>query len=106
MNPRLLRLLCHRARFGSQTSSAAWANKFVSVCRHGDFRLIESQAIANYIDVVFADAGPALRPPRSDARASARVDEMASFAASYVFPAVEHGVVKPRLKLQQVQPLA
>ena len=46
--------------------------------------------------------GPALRPPRSDARASARVDEMASFAASYVFPAVEHGVVKPRLKMQQV----
>ncbi len=27
---------------------------------------------------------------------------MASFAASYVFPAVEHGVVKPRLKMQQV----
>ena len=47
--------------------------------------------------------GPALRPPRSDARASARVDEMASFAASYVFPAVEHGVVKPRLKMQQVK---
>ena len=29
---------------------------------------------------------------------------MASFTASYVFPAVEIGVVKPRLKLQQVWP--
>jgi len=88
--------------YGSLTNMNSMPSKS-TMRRHGDFHLIESQAIANYIDVVFVDAGPALRTQRSDARASARVDEMASFAASYVFPAVEHGVVKPRLKMQQVK---
>ena len=98
----------HRGPSPSHGPSVTWPVSCHRLCtallrRHGDFHLIESPAIANYVDAVFADHGAALRPPRSDARASARVDEMASFAASYVFPAVEVGIVKPRLKLQKVR---
>ena len=74
----------------------------IPALNHDGFCLCESFAIARYIDSMAPAGSRPLRPPRPDAQGNAAVDEV-SLAASYVFPAVEHGVVKPRLKMEEVR---
>ncbi|KAF9235957.1 hypothetical protein BU15DRAFT_50712 [Melanogaster broomeanus] len=60
-----------------------------------DLKLRESQAIARYIDRVAPE--PSLCISDGDAPIPERMWEFVSFVAGYGFPAVEKGVVKPRV---------
>lgn len=71
---------------------------------HEKHTLIESVAIANFIDT-FWPTTP-LRPPRSstdfdEIRSNVRIDELISIAAHYLFRDVQPGVVKRRLRLEK-----
>ncbi|CAF1055807.1 unnamed protein product [Didymodactylos carnosus] len=63
-----------------------------------DFEVWESQAIARYLDSSY------LKWPGHDVSnkfTNAKVDMMINLASNHVFPAVEHGVVKVRLALEE-----
>lgn len=60
-------------------------------------RLTESFAILRYLERV--QPLPALFTPFPDVGVPERIDELVSFAATHLFPAIEHGVVKKRLAL-------
>jgi len=68
--------------------------------------LIESAAITNFIDAIWPETP--LRPSRNssdlnDIFTNARIDELMSIGANYIFNAVEPPVVKIRLKLEKEQ---
>ncbi|KAJ3515855.1 hypothetical protein NLJ89_g1499 [Agrocybe chaxingu] len=64
---------------------------------HGDIKLCESQAIAKYIDRICP--APSLQLQSGvDLPVEEKVWEFVSIVASFGFPAVEVGVVKPRVK--------
>ena len=68
----------------------------VPVLDHGDFRLYETQAILRYIDAVLP--GPALQP--KDAKAAARMSQIANIMDWYVFPSISVGISAERLLSQ------
>ncbi|ORX91162.1 glutathione S-transferase [Basidiobolus meristosporus CBS 931.73] len=72
---------------------------FIPSFSHNGFWLFESVAIANYIEEAFQDKSK-LRPERENVQANAILNRWISFISQFVFNRVEHGVVKPRLSLQ------
>lgn len=69
--------------------------------------VIESMAIANFIDAAWPEASP-LRPSRTstdwnDIYLNTHIDELISMASNYLFATVEPGVVKTRLRLEKNQ---
>ena len=68
----------------------------VPVLDHGDFRLYETQAILRYIDAVLP--GPALQP--REARAMARMSQIANIVDWYVLPSISVGITAERLLSQ------
>jgi glutathione S-transferase len=68
--------------------------------------LIESAAIANFIDAICPETS--LRPSRNSANlndilTNARIDELISIGSCYIFNSVEPPIVKTRLKLEKNQ---
>jgi glutathione S-transferase len=69
----------------------------VPVMEHGDFCLYETQAILRYIDAVFP--GTTLQP--QDARALARMSQIANIVDWYVFPFISVGITAERFMSQR-----
>lgn len=67
--------------------------------REGTLKLRESLAIARYLDRVAPQPSLCIRPGDGHALIEEQMWEFVSFVASYGFPAVEVGVVKPRVAL-------
>jgi glutathione S-transferase len=69
----------------------------VPVMEHGEFCLYETQAILRYIDAVFP--GASLQP--RDARAAARMSQIANIVDWYVFPFISVGITAERFMSQR-----
>ena len=69
----------------------------VPILEHGDFRLYETQAILRYLDAALP--GVALQP--KDARALARMNQIAGIADWYVFPYISVGITAERFLSQR-----
>lgn len=67
--------------------------------REGTLKLRESFAIARYLDRVAPQPSLCIRPGDGHALIEEQMWEFVSLVASYGFPAVEAGVVKPRVAL-------
>jgi glutathione S-transferase len=68
----------------------------VPVLDHGDFRLYETQAILRYIDAILP--GPAMQP--KEARAMARMSQIANIVDWYVLPSISVGITAERILSQ------
>ncbi len=69
----------------------------IPILEHGDFRLYETQAILRYLDA--AVPGTALQP--KDARAIARMSQIAGIVDWYVFPYISVGITAERFMSQR-----
>jgi glutathione S-transferase len=69
----------------------------IPILEHGDFRLYETQAILRYLDA--AVPGTALQP--KDARAVARMSQIAGIVDWYVFPYISVGITAERFMSQR-----
>jgi glutathione S-transferase len=69
----------------------------IPILQHGDFWLYETQAILRYLDAALP--GPALQP--QDARAAARMNQIAGIVDWYLFPNISVGIAAERLMSQR-----
>jgi glutathione S-transferase len=69
----------------------------IPILQHGDFWLYETQAILRYLDAALP--GPALQP--QDARAAARMNQIAGIVDWYLFPSISVGIAAERLMSQR-----
>ena len=70
----------------------------IPILEHGDFRLYETQAILRYLDAALP--GVALQP--TDARALARMSQIAGIVDWYVFPSISVGITAERFLSQRI----
>ena len=70
----------------------------IPILEHGDFRLYETQAILRYLDAALP--GVALQP--KDARALARMSQIAGIVDWYVFPSISVGITAERFLSQRI----
>jgi glutathione S-transferase len=70
----------------------------IPILEHGDFRLYETQAILRYLDATLP--GIALQP--QDARALARMSQIAGIVDWYVWPSISVGITAERCMSQRI----
>jgi glutathione S-transferase len=70
----------------------------IPILEHGEFRLYETQAILRYLDATLP--GTALQP--KDARAIARMSQIAGIVDWYVFPYISVGITAERFMAQRI----